>query len=40
MVDSVEHMVVVKLSAWAHAWEDKMDAETMALFDALTAQLQ
>ncbi len=36
MVDPVEHIVVVKLSAWPDAWDDAKDAETRAFFQAVT----
>ncbi len=35
LVDPVERLVVVKLSSWAHAWDDKMEAETYAFFAAV-----
>ena len=37
LVDPVEHVVMVKLSSWAHAWEETKEAETYALFEAVTA---
>jgi CubicO group peptidase (beta-lactamase class C family) len=40
MVDPVEHVVVVKVSAWSRAWEDDKYAETLAFFDAVTAKLR
>jgi CubicO group peptidase (beta-lactamase class C family) len=40
LVDPMEHVVVVKLSSWQHAWEDAKEAETYAFFDAVTAALQ
>jgi len=39
MVDPVEHVVVVKVSAWPRAWEDDKEAETLAFFDAVTSNL-
>jgi CubicO group peptidase (beta-lactamase class C family) len=35
LVDPVEHLVVVKLSSWRHAWEDDKEAETYAFFAAV-----
>jgi CubicO group peptidase (beta-lactamase class C family) len=35
LVDPVEQLVVVKLSGWKHAWDDKMEAETYAFFAAV-----
>ena len=35
LVDPVEKLVVVKLSSWRHAWEDKKEAETYAFFAAV-----
>ena len=35
LVDPAEDLVVVKLSSWPHAWEDKMEAETYAFFGAV-----
>ena len=40
LVDPTETVVMVKLSSWAHAWEDKKEAETYALFEAVTAALK
>ncbi len=40
MVDPVENLVVVKLSSWAHAWDDAKEAETYALFEAIGAALK
>ncbi len=37
LVDPVEHLVVVKLSSWKHAWEDAKEAETYAFFAAVAA---
>ncbi len=35
LVDPAEKLVVVKLSSWRHAWEDKKEAETYAFFAAV-----
>lgn len=35
LVDPVQKLVVVKLSGWKHAWDDKMEAETYAFFAAV-----
>jgi CubicO group peptidase (beta-lactamase class C family) len=35
LVDPVEKLVVVKLSSWLHAWEDRKEAETYAFFEAV-----
>jgi CubicO group peptidase (beta-lactamase class C family) len=35
LVDPTEDLVVVKLSSWAHAWEDAKEAETYAFFGAV-----
>jgi CubicO group peptidase (beta-lactamase class C family) len=35
LVDPEEHLVVVKLSSWKHAWEDDKEAETYAFFAAI-----
>ncbi len=40
MADPVEHVVVVKLSAWPRAWEDDKEKETLAFFDAVTSLLE
>jgi CubicO group peptidase (beta-lactamase class C family) len=40
LVDPVEHLVVVKLSSWKHAWEDRKEAETYALFDAIATAVR
>lgn len=40
MVDPVEHVVVVKLSAWSHAWDDAKAEETFAFFEAVTKALR
>jgi CubicO group peptidase (beta-lactamase class C family) len=40
LVDPVEHVVMVKLSSWAHAWEDAKEAETYALFAAVAEALR
>ncbi len=40
MVDPIEHVVVVKLSAWEHAWDDSMSEETFAFFEAVTHALK
>ena len=40
LVDPVEHVVVVKLSNWEHAWEDPKEAETYAFFSAVVAALR
>lgn len=40
MVDPVTQIVVVKLSAWSHAWDDPMAEETMAFFEAVVTGIQ
>ena len=40
MVDPVEHVVVVKLSAWVEAWDDAKARETVAFFEAVTKALR
>ena len=40
LVDPVEDVVMVKLSSWPHAWEDAKEAETYALFEAVTEALK
>ena len=35
LVDPEKHVVVVKLSGWTRPWEDDMEKETYAFFDAL-----
>ena len=40
LVDPTENVVMVKLSGWTRAWEDKKEAETYALFEAVTAALK
>ena len=40
LVDPVENLVMVKLSSWAHAWEDPKEAETYALFEAVAAAVK
>jgi len=35
LVDPAQKLVVVKLSSWRHAWEDKKEAETYAFFEAV-----
>lgn len=35
VVDPVQQLVMVKLSSWLHAWDDKKEAETYAFFAAL-----
>ena len=35
LVDPEEHLVLVKLSSWKHAWEDDKEAETYAFFSAV-----
>jgi CubicO group peptidase (beta-lactamase class C family) len=35
LVDPVQKLVMVKLSSWRHAWEDKKEAETYAFFAAV-----
>ena len=40
MVDPIQHVVVVKLSAWPEAWDDVKAAETVAFFEAVTGTLR
>jgi CubicO group peptidase (beta-lactamase class C family) len=40
LVDPIEKLVVVKLSGWRHAWDDKMEAETYAFFAAVADALR
>jgi CubicO group peptidase (beta-lactamase class C family) len=40
VVDPVEHVVMVKLSSWTHAWEEAKEAETYALFEAVAKSLE
>ncbi|MBS0376333.1 MAG: serine hydrolase [Proteobacteria bacterium] len=39
VVDPVQKLVMVKLSSWLHAWDDKKEAETYAFFAALADAL-
>jgi len=39
LVDPVQKLVVVKLSSWLHAWDDKKEAETYAFFAAVADAL-
>jgi CubicO group peptidase (beta-lactamase class C family) len=39
LVDPVQKVVVVKLSAWQHAWDDRKEAETYAFFAAVADAL-
>jgi hypothetical protein len=40
MVHPIQHVVVVKLSAWPEAWDDVKAAETVAFFEAVTRALR